>query len=487
MGYKRGLGGYCGIFGVYGAPQAASLAVLGLNALQHRGQESCGIVTSHEGRLHRRIGMGLVGEVFNRPDHLEALPGLAAIGHTRYSTTGTSDYHNIQPIQVITKDGELAMAHNGNLTNAAALRRELEAEGAIFQTTTDSEVILHLLARSRGKSLEERVLEALPRLQGAFSLVFLTPDGMVVARDAHGFRPLAMGELDGQPVFASESCAFDIIGARTIRDVEPGELLLVNGGPLRSIQALEGARRSHCIFEFVYFSRPDSKIFGENVDKTRRKLGKTLATEHPAEDADIVLPVPDSSNTAALGYSRRSEAKFELGLIRNHYVGRTFIRPGQQSRTDGVRLKFNAVEGVLRDRSVVLVDDSVVRGTTMIKLIRLLREAGARQVHVRIASPPVRFPCYYGMDFPDENELAAAGRNVDELCLHLGADSLRFLSLEGMLEATGMRASSFCTACFSGIYPEEIVDAGIPAGLRPPSHLPGLRSASPPNMEESPS
>jgi len=487
MGYKRGLGGYCGIFGVTGAPQAASLAVLGLNALQHRGQESCGIVTCHEGRLHRRIGMGLVSEVFSRPEHLDTLPGMAAIGHTRYSTAGSSDYHNIQPIQVITKDGELAMAHNGNLTNAAALRHELEAEGAIFQTTTDSEVILHLLARSRGGNLEERILEALPRLRGAFSLIFLTPEGVAVARDPRGFRPLAMGELDGQPVFASESCAFDIIGARTIRDVEPGELLLVNGGPLRSVQALHSERRSHCIFEFVYFSRPDSKIFGENVDKTRRKLGKALATEHPAEDADIVLPVPDSSNTAALGYSRRSEAKFELGLIRNHYVGRTFIRPGQQSRADGVRLKFNAVEGVLRDRSVVLVDDSVVRGTTMIKLIRLLREAGARHVHVRIASPPVRFPCYYGMDFPDEHELAAAGRQVDELGELLGADSLRFLSLDGMLASTGMPAQDFCTACFSGMYPEEIIDAGIPAGLRPPGVLPGLRAQAPPAKEERPS
>ena len=466
MSYRRGLGGYCGIFGVHGAEQAAGLAVLGLNALQHRGQESCGIVSSDGRRLHRRIGMGLVGEVFSRESHTESLPGTAAIGHTRYSTTGSSDYHNIQPIQVITKDGELAMAHNGNLTNAAALRRELEAGGAIFQTTTDSEVILHLLARSRGGSWEERIREALVRLRGAFSLVFLSPEGMAVARDPLGFRPLAMGQLDGAPVFASESCAFDIIGARTLRDVEPGELLLVNGGPLRSVMFAPSPRRAHCIFEFVYFSRPDSKIFGENVDKTRRKLGKALAAEHPVADADIVLPVPDSSNTAALGYSRRSEAKFELGLIRNHYVGRTFIRPGQQSRTNGVRLKYNTVEGVLRDRSVVLVDDSVVRGTTMRKLILLLREAGARAVHVRIASPPVRHPCYYGMDFPDEHELAASGRDVEELRVLLGADSLRYLSLEGMLAATGMEPASFCTACFSGDYPEEVVDAGLPAGPR---------------------
>jgi amidophosphoribosyltransferase len=273
-----------------------------------------------------------------------------------------------------------------------------------------------------------------------------------------------MGELEGAPVFASETCAFDIIGARAIRDVEPGELLLVNGGPLRSLRFAPSPRRAHCIFEFVYFSRPDSKIFGENVDKTRRKLGKALAAEHPAEGAEIVLPVPDSSNTAALGYSRRSEAKFELGLIRNHYVGRTFIRPGQQSRVNGVRLKFNAVEGVLRGRSVVLVDDSVVRGTTMRKLIALLREAGARQVHVRISSPPVRHACYYGMDFPDEHELAASGKDVEDLRVQLDADSLRYLSLEGMLEATGMDPASFCTACFSGQYPEEIVDAGLPAG-----------------------
>ncbi|MFA7330877.1 MAG: amidophosphoribosyltransferase [Candidatus Delongbacteria bacterium] len=466
MSGVRGIGEYCGIFGLYGPEHASSLAVLGLNALQHRGQESCGVVSSDGRRLHRRIGMGLVGDVFNHTDHLALLPGTAAIGHTRYSTTGSSDYHNIQPIQVITKDGELAMAHNGNLTNAAALRRELEAEGAIFQTTTDSEVILHLMARSRGSSWEERIREALVRLQGAFSLIFLSPEGMAVARDPLGFRPLALGQLDGHPVFASETCAFDIIGAKTVRDVEPGELLVVNGD-LHSTRFAQSPRRAHCIFEFVYFSRPDSKIFGENVDKTRRKLGKALAFEHPAEDADIVIPVPDSSNTAALGFSRRSDAKFELGLIRNHYVGRTFIRPGQQSRADGVRLKFNAVEGVLKDRRVVLVDDSVVRGTTMRKLIHLLREAGAKSVHVRIASPPVRFPCYYGMDFPDEHELAAHGRDVEELRIALGSDSLAFLSLDGMLAATGMDPASFCTACFSGDYPQAVVDAGLPAGRQP--------------------
>ncbi|MDP2360425.1 MAG: amidophosphoribosyltransferase [bacterium] len=483
MSYMRSLGGYCGIFGIYGVDQAASLAVLGLNALQHRGQESCGIVSTEGGRLHRRIGMGLVGEVFSRPEHVAGLPGTAAIGHTRYSTTGSSDYHNIQPIQVITKDGELAMAHNGNLTNSVALRRELEAEGAIFQTTTDSEVILHLLARSRGASWEERIREALSRLKGAFSLVFLSPEGMAVARDPLGFRPLAMGQLEGHPVFASESCAFDMIGARTLRDVEPGELLMVNGGPLHSVQVTPSPRRAHCIFEFVYFSRPDSKIFGENVDKTRRKLGKALAIEHPADEADIVLPVPDSSNTAALGYSRRSEAKFELGLIRNHYIGRTFIRPGQQSRVDGVRLKFNAVEGVLRDRRVVLVDDSVVRGTTMRKLILLLREAGATAVHVRIASPPVRHPCFYGMDFPDEDELAASGRDVEDLRILLGADSLSYLSQEGMLAATGMDPGSFCTACFSGDYPEEIIDAGLPAGVRLPARDRQPGGATPPPEE----
>ncbi len=451
----RNIGEYCGIFGVYGAKEAAALTVLGLNALQHRGQESCGIVSTDGKRLSRRIGMGLVHDVFNRPEHLDELDGHAAIGHTRYSTTGSSDYHNIQPIQVITKDGELAMAHNGNLSNAHLLRRELEAAGAIFQTSTDSEVVLHLMARSQEKHWEDRIRDALVRLKGAYSLLFMSPEGLAVARDPHGFRPLAMGDLDGAPVFASESCAFDIIGANYVRDVEPGELLLVNGEPLRSLRFAESKRRAHCIFEFVYFSRPDSKIFGENVDKTRRKLGKNLAIEHPVENGDITLPVPDSSNTAALGYSRRSEAKFELGLIRNHYVGRTFIKPGQSSRVDSVRLKFNVVEGLLKDRKIVLVDDSVVRGTTMIKLIDLLRRAGASEVHVRIASPPVRFPCYYGMDFPQHQELIAHNREVVEVRDLLGADSLKYLSLNGMLAATGMPAESFCTACFSGEYPEE--------------------------------
>jgi amidophosphoribosyltransferase len=456
---RRGIGEYCGIFGIHGVDQAAARTVLGLNALQHRGQESCGVVASDQGRLSRRIGMGLVGEVFSRPEHVDELRGHSAIGHTRYSTSGASDWHNIQPIQVITKDGELAMAHNGNLTNALALRRELEGQGAIFQTSTDSEVLLHLMARSPEREWKARIRCALQRLKGAYSLLFLSAEGMAVARDPFGFRPLALGDLDGRPVFASESCAFDIIGARYVRDVEPGELIVVNGRGLECERFLPSPRRAHCIFEFVYFSRPDSKIFGENVDKTRRKLGKTLASEHPAPGADIALPVPDSSNTAALGYSRRSEAKFELGLIRNHYVGRTFIRPGQQSRTDAVRLKFNVVEGLLKDRSVVLVDDSIVRGTTMRKLIAMLREAGAREVHVRIASPPVRHPCFYGMDFPDPEELVANGRSVEEIRGLLGADSLCHLSLEGMLASTELEPSAFCTACFSGDYPEEIVDA----------------------------
>jgi len=464
---RTGVGEYCGIFGIHGVDQAAAHAVLGLNALQHRGQESCGVVASDEGRLSRRIGMGLVGEVFSRPEHVEELRGRSAIGHTRYSTTGASDWHNIQPIQVLTKDGELAMAHNGNLTNAAALRRELEGEGAIFQTSTDSEVLLHLMARSREPRWKDRIAAALRRLKGAYSLLFLSADGMAVARDPYGFRPLCLGRYQDSYVVASESCAFDIIGAKYVRDVEPGELIVVNGRGLESERFLPSPRSAHCIFEFVYFSRPDSKIFGENVDKTRRKLGKTLAVEHPVAGADIALPVPDSSNTAALGYSRRSEAKFELGLIRNHYVGRTFIRPGQRSRADAVRLKFNVVEGLLKDRSVVLVDDSIVRGTTMKKLVAMLREAGAREVHVRIASPPVRFPCFYGMDFPDPEELIACGRDEEQIRATLGADSLRHLSLEGMLASTGIDPCRFCTACFSGDYPEEIVDAGRPAGAKP--------------------
>lgn len=465
---ETGVGEFCGIFAIWGVDHASSLAVLGLNALQHRGQESAGIVSLDGQRLFRRIGMGLVGDVFPHRHSLRDLEGRAAIGHVRYSTHGASDYHNVQPIQVVTKDGELAMAHNGNISNATRLRRELEEQGAIFQTSTDSEIVLHRMARSKGGSLAERITEGLQQLQGAYSLVFLCPEGLAVARDPHGFRPLAMGRLDGAVVFASESCAFDIIGARYERDVEPGELLVLDDAGITSRRFAPAVKPSHCIFELVYFSRPDSKIFGENVDKTRRKLGKALAFEHPVPGGEICVPVPDSSNTSALGFSRRSEVRFELGLIRNHYVGRTFIAPEQQGRTEKVRLKFNTVEGVLRDRSVVLVDDSIVRGTTMNKLVGMIRAAGAREVHVRITSPPVRHPCYFGMDFPDPAELLANEHpDEDSLCRAIGADSLKYLSLEGMLRATEKDPTHFCTACFSGCYPEPVGDAVSGCGAQP--------------------
>ncbi len=464
---ESGIGEYCGLFGIHDVEHAASLAVLGLNALQHRGQESAGIVSSEGSVLHRRIGLGLVGEVF--PDHesLQLLPGRSAIGHVRYSTHGASDYRNTQPFRVVTKDGELAMAHNGNISNARQLRAELERAGVIFQTTTDSEIILHRMARSQCESFVDRLKEGLSGLQGAYSLVFLSREGLVAARDPFGYRPLAMGELEGRTVFASESCAFDIIGASYVRDVEPGELILVNGEGLQSQRIAPQRRPAHCIFELVYFSRPDSKIFGENVDKTRRKLGKALAFEADVDDADITVPVPDSSNTSALGFSRRSETKFELGLIRNHYVGRTFIAPEQKGRTERVKLKFNAVEGVIRGRRVVLVDDSIVRGTTMNKLVDLLRKAGAAEVHVRITSPPVRYPCYYGMDFPDPEELLAnQHESLEEIRDAIGADSLAYLSLEGMLRATEKDPRDFCSACFSGCYPEPVegIDATIDNG-----------------------
>ncbi len=464
---ESGIGEYCGLFALHGVDHAASLAVLGLNALQHRGQESAGIVTAEEHHLHRRIGLGLVGEVFPDRKSLEQLPGRSAIGHVRYSTHGASDFRNTQPFRVVTKDGELAMAHNGNISNARQLRAELEQTGVIFQTTTDSEIILHRMARSQAPLFEERLMEGLSGLKGAYSLVFLSTDCLAVARDPFGYRPLAMGELEGRPVFASESCAFDIIGATYVRDVEPGELILVDEQGTRSMRIAPKRRPAHCIFELVYFSRPDSKIFGENVDKTRRKLGKALAFEADVDDADITVPVPDSSNTSALGFSRRSETKFELGLIRNHYVGRTFIAPEQEGRTERVKLKFNAVEGVIRDRRVVLVDDSIVRGTTMRKLVDLLRKAGAAEVHVRITSPPVRYPCYYGMDFPDPGELLANQyKDVEAIREAIGADSLAYLSLEGMLRATEKDPADFCTACFSGRYPEPVegVDATIDNG-----------------------
>jgi amidophosphoribosyltransferase len=387
---------------------------------------------------------------------LSQLPGHLAIGHNRYSTTGSSNIQNIGPIVVNHRLGTIGVAHNGNLVNSFTLRDELERRGSIFQTTTDSEVILHLVAKSKEETIEAKILDAVRRIKGAFSLVFLTRDKIIAVRDPHGFRPLAIGKKGESYFFASETSAFDLIGAEYVRDVKSAEMLVVDGKGLRSYEIQEKVAPKHCVFEFIYFSRPDSQIFNEYVDKTRRKLGKNLAIENPC-DADIVISVPDSSNTAALGYAARSEAKFEIGLIRNHYVGRTFIHPKQQLRDMNVRIKFNTVGGVIKDRKIIIVDDSIVRGTTLRALVKRLRDAGAKEVHVRVSSPPIRYPCFYGMDFPTKEELIANKKEIDEIAKYLEADSLCYLSLEAMLNAMPKdNGQAYCTACFSGEYPIQI-------------------------------
>lgn len=448
---------FCGVFGVYGTPESAKWTYLGLYSLQHRGQESAGIVTSDGEHVKKHLGMGLVSDIF-KPEDLEALDGHLAIGHNRYSTTGSSNPNNIAPIVVNHKLGTIGVAHNGNLVNSFELKEKLEDRGSIFQTTTDSEVILHLVAKSLRKSIEEKIADAAAQIKGAFSLVFLTKDKLIALRDPHGFRPLAIGKKDGAYLLASETGAFDLLGAEYIRDVKCGEMVVIDENGLKSYEPLQKEEPRHCVFEFVYFSRPDSQIFGEYVDKTRRKLGKNLAEEKPC-DADIVISVPDSSNTAAIGYARRSDAKYDIGLIRNHYIGRTFIQPLQNLRDLNVRIKFNTVGGVLKDRRVVIVDDSIVRGTTMRELVKRIRDAGAKEVHVRVSSPPIKHPCYYGMDFPTSAELIANKKSEKEIRDYLGVDSLEYLSTENMLKSMPTeQGQQYCTACFTGKYPVEVED-----------------------------
>ncbi len=443
---------FCALAGVAGHPEAAYLTYLGLYSLQHRGQEAAGICSADGETTHLYKALGLVNDVF-RPERIAGLAGHLAIGHTRYSTTGSPHTANTQPIRSTSRSGSLALAHNGNLTNTPSLRAALEEEGAIFQTTMDTELILHLVARSRAPHLEARIIEALEQVQGAWCLLFVTENALIAARDPLGIRPLCLGRLGSSWLVASETCAFDIVGGRFERDVEPGEMIVIRDGELCS-HRLPAAPETHpCIFEFVYFSRPDSRIYGEKVDKVRRGLGRNLAREHPAE-ADIVIAVPDSSNTAALGYARESGLPFELGLIRNHYVGRTFIQPGPEQRDHDVRVKFNPVGGVLDGKRVVVVDDSIVRGTTSRKLLRLIRAAGAREVHMRVTCPPVAWPCFYGVDIPTRSELIGARLSIEEIRKHIGADSLGYLSLEGMLAAVE-RPGPMCHACFSGSYPVE--------------------------------
>lgn len=441
----------CGIVAVYGHQDASIYAYQALYALQHRGQESSGIVSSDGDNVHRHVGMGLVTQAFGDLSILKSLKGPLAIGHNRYSTTGSTMLHNAQPFLVNFTKGPLAISHNGNFVNSGSVRAKLAEEGAIFQTTSDTEVALHLMARSKAQDVAGKIRDALGVIKGAYSLVLITKDQVFGVRDPRGWRPLCLGKKEDAYFIVSESCALDLVGADYVREISPGEILVIDRSGLHSLWLEEKAPRAACIFEHVYFSRPDSKIFDENVDRARRKLGKNLAHEHPA-DADIVISVPDSSNTAALGYANRSGIKFEIGLIRNHYVGRTFIHPEQSERDFSVRVKFNPVEGVLKGKRVVVVEDSIVRGTTLKHLTRMLRKAGAKEVHVRVSSPPITSPCYYGMDFPTKDELIASNRTIEEIREFLAADSLGYLSLEGMIKAIS-EGGGFCTACFTGEYP----------------------------------
>jgi len=450
----------CGVFAIYGHPEAANLTYLGLYALQHRGQESAGIASSDGREIYCFKAMGHVAEVIT-PPVLAGLPGHAAIGHTRYSTAGDTVLLNAQPFSVACNKGRIAVAHNGNITNAGELRRELERDGSIFQASSDTEVILHLVARSRERTLAGALREALLELEGAFSLVFLAQDCVIVARDPHGFRPLAMGqmELSGGGkcyVFASETCAFDLIGAAYLSDVEPGEMVIVSPAGLVRERYAPARAPSYCVFEHVYFSRPDSMVFGRSVEESREMLGRLLAREHPAP-ADVVVPVPDSGVAAAIGYAAESGIPFRHALIRNHYVGRTFIEPSQAIRDFGVKLKLNPVRHLLEGKRVVLVDDSIVRGTTSRKIVRMVRDAGAREVHLRISCPPTISPCYYGVDTPTKAELIAANSTVEEIRRFVGADTLGYLSLSALREAVGDERLEYCYACYTGDYPTDIV------------------------------
>lgn len=441
----------CGVFGIFGDDRAASLTQLGLYSLQHRGQESWGMVSvSPQGVARATRAMGLISEASTRNAPLDAR---LAIGHTRYSTAGSSTLENAQPILARSRDGHIALAHNGNLINATELRSELEDAGSIFSSTIDSEVIVHRIAKATEGAPEIRLATALGPVEGAYSLVALIGETLLAARDPRGWRPLVMGEVDGAIVFASESCALDIVNATAIREVAPGEIIAVDAGGIRSIFPFERKTSTRCVFEYVYFARPDSRVFGGSVDRARRALGRQLAREMPAPGADLVFAVPDSSNSAALGFAEESQLPYELALIRNHYVGRTFIQPEQAGRDAKVKVKYNAVREVLDGKRVVMVDDSIVRGTTTRGLVAMVRAAGATEVHMRVSSPPVTGPCYYGIDTPNREHLIAANFSIAEIAKHIGVDSLGYLSLDGMLNAVPDGPDGFCHACFSGDYP----------------------------------
>jgi amidophosphoribosyltransferase len=453
MAQRAGFSDECGVFGVCDSEDAANIAYLGLYALQHRGQESAGIATLDGGQIRVEREMGYVADVFDEA-RLSRLPGRTAIGHVRYATAGASLLANAQPLVFATGRGPLALAHNGNLVNAREIRSMLESKGALFTTTSDSEVILHLVARSQAPTLKEAIADALSEVRGAYSLVILSREGIFAVRDAHGIRPLSLGIREGSPVVASETCAFDLIGAKFERDVEPGEIVRLSREGFSS-HRFSFPISTPCVFEHVYFARPDSMVFGRSVAASRQGFGRRLAREHPVE-ADVVVPVPDSGMYAALGYAEESKIPFALGLVRNHYVGRTFIEPKQAIRHFGVKVKLNPVREVVEGKRVILVDDSIVRGTTSRKIVRMLREAGAREVHVRVSSPPTVKSCHYGIDTPTRQELIAANKSVEEIRQFIEADTLGYLSAEGMLDAFGRPQQATCTACFTGIYPVEI-------------------------------
>ncbi|MCD6051936.1 MAG: amidophosphoribosyltransferase [Verrucomicrobia bacterium] len=443
---------YCGVFGIYGHPNAAELTYYGLYALQHRGQESAGIVTCDGEQFREHKGMGLVPQIFQN-DVLKTLSGSMAVGHTRYSTTGSSHLRNAQPLTIDCWRGRIAIAHNGNLTNASVLRDELEAKGQIFQTTVDSEIILHLMAQPTLGGVDNNLVQTLRRIEGSYSLVIMTEQEIIGVRDPHGFRPLSIGRVGDAYVLASETCAFDLIQAKFVRDVEPGEIVIINKNGLKSIQAFpDHKRRAFCVFEYVYFARPDSNINGRNVYRTRVEMGRQLAREFPIQ-ADLVIPVPDSGNCAALGYSLESGIPYEMAFVRNHYVGRSFLQPTQLIRDFNVRVKLNLVGDLVKGKRVIIVDDSIVRGTTCRTRVNSLKEAGATEVHVLVSCPPHKNPCVYGIDFPDRNKLMAANYTIDEIRDYLNADSLGYLSQDGMVAATGLPKNSFCMACYDGDYP----------------------------------
>ncbi len=447
----------CGVFGIYGHPEAANLTYLGLYALQHRGQESAGIACANGKTIHLEKAMGLVADVFSEA-RLRKLPGETAIGHVRYSTTGSSQLKNAQPFLAGTHRGSLALAHNGNLINALRVQAELESQGSVFSSTSDTEVILHLVARSRAGTLVDAAAEALSQLQGAYSLALMNEKQLLGVRDPRGFRPLSLGQLKESYVLASESCAFDLIGATFVRDLDPGEFLLIDESGVHSYFPLPVATPAMCIFEHVYFARPDSLVYGQPVSRVRKELGRSLAQEAPA-DADVVIAVPDSGIYAALGYGQELGLPYEQGMVRNHYVGRTFIEPQRSIRHFGVKVKLNAVRHVLEGKRIVVVDDSIIRGTTSRKIVFMLRSAGAREVHMRISSPPTSWPCYYGIDTPTRRELIASSHSVEEIRRYIGADSLAYLSLKGLLLAVG-KDNGYCAACWTGRYPVDFPGQG---------------------------